>query len=154
MRPLTTPAGHLGEDDEVVLRDEHLEQIDMDDEPDVVVIPTYIILARRPYGLADRYCRQGAWVALGGHQVSSLPGEGAYRSESIFRGAVNKDHSAAGWKKFESFRDWIIRSRQVLHMRAASEQILRGLRWQAEQIGARGDLGGLHERTTVRGEAA
>ena len=148
------PAGYLGDDDEVVLWDEHLEQIDMDDEPDFVVIPTCIILAPRSNGLADRYCRQGAWVALGGHHVSSLPGEGAYRSESIFRGAVNKDHSAVGWKKFESFRDWVIRSRQVLHMRAVSEQILCGLRWQTEQIGARGDLGGLHERTTVRREAA
>jgi hypothetical protein len=36
-------AGYLGEDDEVTLQDEHVETLDLSDEPDLVVIQVYIV---------------------------------------------------------------------------------------------------------------
>jgi radical SAM superfamily enzyme YgiQ (UPF0313 family) len=83
---LATLAGYLGEDDEVVLQDEHVEELDLDDEPDLVVIQVYITSAMRAYRLADHYRRKGAYVALGGLHVTSLPGEAAFHANSIFLG--------------------------------------------------------------------
>ena len=50
---LATLAGFLSEDDEVEIQDEHVERLDLDDEPDLVVIQVYITSARRAYGIAD-----------------------------------------------------------------------------------------------------
>ena len=82
---LATLAGYL-RDDEVVLQDEHVEKLDLDDEPDLVVIQVYITSARRACELADHYRRKGAWVALGGLHVTSLPEEAARHADSIFLG--------------------------------------------------------------------
>ena len=83
---LATLAGYLRADDEVVLQDEHVEKLDVDDKPDLVVIQVYITSARRAYELADRYRREGAWVALGGLHVTSLPEEAGHHADSIFLG--------------------------------------------------------------------
>lgn len=83
---LATLAGYLRADDEVVLQDEHVEKLDVDDKPDLVVIQVYITSARRAYELADRYRRKGAWVALGGLHVTSLPEEAGHHADTIFLG--------------------------------------------------------------------
>src|SRR5258706_7912387 len=83
---LATLAGYLAEDDEVSLQDEHVERLDLDDEPDLVVIQVYITSARRAYALADHYRARGAYVALGGLHVTSLPTEAAAHADSIFLG--------------------------------------------------------------------
>ena len=83
---LATLAGYLRDDDEVVLQDEHVEELDVEDEPDLVVIQVYITSARRAYELADRYRRKGAWVALGGLHVTSLPEEATRHADSVFLG--------------------------------------------------------------------
>ena len=83
---LATLAGFLRDDDEVVLQDEHVEKLDLDDEPDLVVIQVYITSARRAYELADHYRRKGVRVALGGLHVTSLPEEAAHHADSIFLG--------------------------------------------------------------------
>ena len=83
---LATLAGYLRDDDEVVLQDEHVEKLDIDDEPDLVVIQVYITSARRAYELADHYRRRGAWVALGGLHATSLPAEAAQHADSVFLG--------------------------------------------------------------------
>src|SRR5215472_10923553 len=72
---LATLAAYLRDDDEVTIQDEHVEQLDLDDEPDLVVIQAYITSARRSYALADHYRRRGARVAMGGLHVTSLPEE-------------------------------------------------------------------------------
>src|SRR5258706_5266434 len=74
---LASLAGYLAEDDEVVLQDEHVETLDLDDEPDLVVIQVYITSAKRSYEIADHYRRQGIHVALGGLHLTSLPDEAA-----------------------------------------------------------------------------
>jgi radical SAM superfamily enzyme YgiQ (UPF0313 family) len=83
---LATLAGYLGEEDEVSLQDEHVERLRLDDEPELVVIQVYITSARRSYELADHYRAQGAYVALGGLHVTSLPGEAAPHADTIFLG--------------------------------------------------------------------
>src|SRR5512133_1293946 len=83
---LATLAGYLSDVDEVTLQDEHVETLDLSDEPDLVVIQVYITSAYRAYGLADHYRRKGAYVCLGGLHVTSLPDEAALHADTIFLG--------------------------------------------------------------------
>src|SRR5437763_702663 len=83
---LATLAGYLGEDDEAALQDEHVEKLDLKDEPDLVAIEVYITSAYRAYEIADHYRRNGAHVALGGLHVTSLPDEAALHADTIFLG--------------------------------------------------------------------
>ena len=83
---LATLAGYLSLDDEVEIQDEHVEPLHLDDAPDLVVIQVYITSARRAYALADHYRQRGAYVALGGLHVTSLPEEAAAHADSIFLG--------------------------------------------------------------------
>lgn len=84
---LATLAGYLdGDNDEVTLQDEHVETLDLDDEPDLVVIQVYITCARRAYEIADHYRARGAHVALGGLHVTSLPDEAAAHADTVFVG--------------------------------------------------------------------
>jgi radical SAM superfamily enzyme YgiQ (UPF0313 family) len=83
---LATLAAHLSPDDEVTLQDEHVEQLVLDDRPDLVVIQVYITSARRAYLLADHYRARGCFVALGGLHVTSLPHEAARHADAIFLG--------------------------------------------------------------------
>jgi radical SAM superfamily enzyme YgiQ (UPF0313 family) len=83
---LATLAGYLDSDDEITLQDEHVEQLTLDDDPELVVIQVYIASARRAYELADHYRARGAFVALGGLHVTSLPDEAAAHADAIFLG--------------------------------------------------------------------
>src|SRR4029077_2540416 len=83
---LATLAAYLGDDDEVVICDEHVERLQLDDDPDLVVIQVYITSARRSYEIADHYRRRGARVVLGGLHVTSLPDEAAAHADHIFLG--------------------------------------------------------------------
>jgi radical SAM superfamily enzyme YgiQ (UPF0313 family) len=83
---LATLAAYLPPDLDVTLVDEHVEPITLDDEPDLVIIQVYITNAYRAYQLADHYRRQGAYVALGGLHVTSLPDEAAPHADTIFLG--------------------------------------------------------------------
>jgi radical SAM superfamily enzyme YgiQ (UPF0313 family) len=83
---LATLAGYLDPDDEVTLQDEHVERLDLEDEPNLVVIQVYITSAYRAYEIADHYRAKGAYVALGGLHVTSLPDEAAQHADSIFLG--------------------------------------------------------------------
>src|SRR6185503_15825141 len=82
---LATLAGYLPDDD-VTLVDEHVQRLDLDDEPDLVVIQVYITSARRSYEIADHYRARGAHVCLGGLHVTSLPEEAAGHADTIFLG--------------------------------------------------------------------
>src|SRR5713226_5384220 len=83
---LATLAAYLSDDDDVVICDEHVEKLQVDDEPDLVVIQVYITSARRAYEIADHYRRHGARVVLGGLHVTSLPDEAAAHADHIFLG--------------------------------------------------------------------
>jgi radical SAM superfamily enzyme YgiQ (UPF0313 family) len=83
---LATLAGYLDENDQVTIHDEHVETLDLNDQPDLVVIQVYITSAYRAYALADHYRSQGAHVCLGGLHVTSNPHEAAQHADTIFLG--------------------------------------------------------------------
>ena len=83
---LATLAGYLNPEDQVTIQDEHVEPLDLDDDPDLVVIQVYITSARRAYEIADHYRAKGAYVCLGGLHVTSLPDEAAQHADTIFIG--------------------------------------------------------------------
>ena len=83
---LATIAAYLSEEDEISLQDEHVETLDLDDEPDLVVIQVYITSAYRAYQIADHYRAKGAYICLGGLHVTSLPEEAAQHADTIFIG--------------------------------------------------------------------
>jgi radical SAM superfamily enzyme YgiQ (UPF0313 family) len=83
---LATLAAYLAGEDEVEIQDEHVETLDLADTPDLVVIQVYITSAYRAYSIADHYRARGAYVALGGLHVTSLPDEAAAHADTIFLG--------------------------------------------------------------------
>jgi radical SAM superfamily enzyme YgiQ (UPF0313 family) len=83
---LATLASYLSPEDEVSLQDQHVEQLTIDDHPDLVIIQVYITNAFRAYQLADHYRKQRAYVLLGGLHVTSLPHEAAAHADTIFLG--------------------------------------------------------------------
>src|SRR6266481_6286385 len=83
---LATLAAYLAPEDRAVIRDEHVERLDLDDTPDLVAIEVYITSARRAYEIADHYRRRGAFVVLGGLHVTSLPDEAEAHADAIVLG--------------------------------------------------------------------
>jgi len=83
---LATLASYLDDKDEITLQDEHVETLDLDDEPDLVVIQVYITSAYRAYQIADHYRAKGAYICLGGLHVTSLPDEAEAHADTIFIG--------------------------------------------------------------------
>jgi radical SAM superfamily enzyme YgiQ (UPF0313 family) len=83
---LATLAAFLDPQDEAVIVDQHVQPLTTDDAPDLVVIQVYITNAYRAYRLADHYRAKGAFVALGGLHVTSLPDEAAAHADAIFIG--------------------------------------------------------------------
>ncbi|MBX0292803.1 cobalamin-dependent protein [Hymenobacter sp. HSC-4F20] len=83
---LATLAAFVPAEWEVSLQDEHVEELYLDDTPDLVLIQVYITNAYRAYALADLYRARGSYVCLGGLHVTSLPAEAAPHADSIFLG--------------------------------------------------------------------
>src|SRR5881409_2121682 len=83
---LATLAAYLDPDLEISLQDEHVEKLDLNDRPDLVIIQVYITNAYRAYRIADHYRARGSYVVLGGLHVTSLPDEAAPHADTIFIG--------------------------------------------------------------------
>lgn len=83
---LATLAAYLSPDDEIDLQDQHVEKLNLNDRPDLVIIQVYITNAYRAYKIADHYRSIGSYVILGGLHVTSLPDEAAPHADSIFLG--------------------------------------------------------------------
>lgn len=83
---LATLAAYLSPDDEIDLQDQHVETINLNDQPDLVIIQVYITNAYRAYSFADHYRAKGCFVILGGLHVTSLPEEAAPHADAIFLG--------------------------------------------------------------------
>ena len=83
---LATLAAYLTNEDEAILQDEHIEELILDDNPDLVVIQVYITNAYRAYKIAQSYRNRGIYVILGGLHVTSLPEEAAKYADTIVLG--------------------------------------------------------------------
>lgn len=83
---LATLAALMPADWDIDLVDDHVETLNLDDWPDLVVIQVYITNARKAYRIADHYRARGAFVVLGGLHVTALPDEAAAHADTIFTG--------------------------------------------------------------------
>jgi len=83
---MATLAAYLDPDDEVSICDEHVEEIQTNDIPDLVVIQVYVTSAYRSYEIADLYRAKGSYVCLGGLHVTSVPEEAAMHADTVFVG--------------------------------------------------------------------
>lgn len=83
---LATLASFVSPHDNVIIQDQHVEKINLDDCPDIVVIQVYITNAYRAYQMAHHYRTKGVYVVLGGLHVTSLPNEAKLYADSIFIG--------------------------------------------------------------------
>ncbi len=83
---LATLASLCDPDDELEIVDEHVEEILLDDEPDLVCIESYITNAFRAYQIADHYRAKKVTVAIGGLHATSLPNEAAHHADVVFSG--------------------------------------------------------------------
>jgi radical SAM superfamily enzyme YgiQ (UPF0313 family) len=83
---LATIASFFSPEDEIDLQDEHVEVLNLDDQPDLVVIQVYITSAYRAYELANHYRQKGAYIVLGGLHVTALPEEAQAYADTIFLG--------------------------------------------------------------------
>ena len=98
---LATLAAYCHRDDEIVLQDEHVEKVDTNDQPDIVVIQVYITNTFRAYRFADDYRKKGCYVCLGGLHVTSLPEEARLHGDTIFLGPGEES-----WPRFlKDFRN-------------------------------------------------
>ncbi len=87
---LATLAAFFAPNDEIDLQDQHVETLNIDDEPDLVLIEVYITNAFRAYKIADHYRAKGVFVVLGGLHVTSLPDEAAVHADTIFTGTAEE----------------------------------------------------------------
>jgi len=71
---------------EVLVRDEHVESSEVEEDVDLVGIQTYISSSGRAYKLADTWRRRGAKVVLGGLHPTSLPDEAAAHADAVCTG--------------------------------------------------------------------
>src|SRR2546423_2439512 len=115
---LATLAAYLDSDDDGTITDEHVERLNVDDKPDLVVIQVYITSAFRSYRIADHYRRRGAYVVLGGLHVTSLPDEASEHADTIFLGPGEDT-----WPRF--LRDY--REGHPLKRYASATRTLAGL---------------------------
>ncbi|MEI6437621.1 MAG: radical SAM protein [Candidatus Omnitrophota bacterium] len=82
---LATLAGHL-KDDHVTIADEHVEELNLDDSPDLVAIQVYVTNAFRAYKIADHYRARGIPVVMGGLHPTTLPDEAAEHADTVCLG--------------------------------------------------------------------
>lgn len=91
---LATLAGYLSPWDEAEIVDQHVQTLDINDQPDIVAIQVYITNAYRAYKIADHYRSKGVYVLLGGLHVTSLPEEAAAHADTIFLGPAEESFPA------------------------------------------------------------
>lgn len=87
---LATLAAFLDIDDEIDLQDQHVEKLNLDDTPDLVLIQVYITNAKRAYSISKHYRDRGIFVALGGLHVTAIPEEAENYADSIFIGPAEQ----------------------------------------------------------------
>ena len=115
---LATLAAYLSPDDEAEIIDQHVQELTLDDRPDLVAIQVYITNAYRAYQIADHYRRLGVFVVLGGLHVTSLPGEAEQHADAIILGPAEQS-----FPKFLSD----FRKGKTLRRYSANGRTLRGV---------------------------
>ena len=81
-------AGLTPDEFDVKIIDENVEDIDLNDIPDIVGITGMTAVINRAYELSDYYRKKGVTVILGGIHVSMLPDEALTHADAIVIGEV------------------------------------------------------------------
>ncbi|MBB6624718.1 radical SAM protein [Clostridium gasigenes] len=115
---LATLASLCSGSDEIEIVDEHVEKINLDDEPDLVCIESYITNAHRAYEIADSYRKRGIKVAIGGIHATSMQSEAKKHADVVLLGL-----GEASFPKFLSD----LRSGKALEVYEQGEVSLDGL---------------------------
>lgn len=97
---LATLASFCSETDELQIVDEHVEDVALEDAPDLVYIEAYITNAYRAYQIADSYRSRGIKVAMGGLHATSMPDEAKNHTDVLLLGLGEKSFP----KFLEDFR--------------------------------------------------
>lgn len=92
---LATLAGYLNADDHAEIVDEHVERLQIDDQPDLVAIETYVTSAYRAYKIADAYRIRGIPVVIGGLHPTACPDEAARHADFLVLGPAEE-----AWPRF------------------------------------------------------
>lgn len=85
---MPTLAALTPEDIEVVIIDEHVDEIDFDAAVDLVGITSHTFAASRAYEIADEFRRRKVPVVLGGIHPTVLPEEAKEHADSVVIGEV------------------------------------------------------------------
>jgi len=92
---------------EILVRDEHVEPVDVEGGVDLVAMTVYVSSADRAYKLAEMHRRRGAKVVLGGIHATTLPEEAARHADAVCIGPAEpawpqilRDFEANALKKF------------------------------------------------------
>lgn len=72
--------------DDIEIVDEHIEEVNFNDEPNLVCIESYITNAHRTYEIADFYRKRGIKVAIGGLHATTLPLEAKRHADTVLLG--------------------------------------------------------------------
>ncbi len=70
----------------LMVRDEHVEEVIVQDDVDLVVMTVYVSSANRAYQLSAQYRARGAKVVMGGIHPTTLPEESAQHADSVCLG--------------------------------------------------------------------
>jgi radical SAM superfamily enzyme YgiQ (UPF0313 family) len=70
----------------MLVRDEHVQDVFVDEDVDLVVMTVYVSSASRAYQLSDYYRARGAKVFLGGIHPTTLPEEATQHADSVCLG--------------------------------------------------------------------
>ncbi len=87
---LATIAAFLDSDDDIELQDQHVEKLELNDKPDLVLIQVYVTNAKRAYSIAKQYRERGIFVAMGGLHVTAIPDEAEQFADTIFIGPAEQ----------------------------------------------------------------
>ncbi len=79
-------AARTPKDIQLSFYDERVEELPLDDLPDLVAITVETFTARRSYEIAKRYRQKGVTVVMGGYHPTLLPSEVLEHSDSIVIG--------------------------------------------------------------------
>ena len=81
---LLTLAGSVPSDKyKLIVRDEHVEDVIIDEPVDLVVMTVYISSANRAYEISKYYRNKGAKVFMGGIHPTTLPNEALLHADSV-----------------------------------------------------------------------
>ena len=84
---LLTVAGLVPRDKyKMLVRDEHVEDVIVEEDVDLVVMTVYVSSAKRAYELSDHYRARGAKVFLGGIHPTTLPEEAGEHADAVCLG--------------------------------------------------------------------